>query len=282
MPAAEAHPDGYERGVWVVAAEYEGETPDRLADVCADLPELLGVFRSDAERWAVRLSLVLGGKVVLGATLQLHPSWGPVPRIELDASGRLQEVYPTAEEVGLVVDEVFWEVNHVLPSGHVHKLLYVPPGTLNAGDDYTGSRGTHEIPGQFVSKYPTTVREWNAYAEATGRALKPTVEKRPVAGEVVVLDHPVTRVTWSEACAWAEWAGLGLPDQWSWEWAARGPDHRIYPWGNEPPTDDNCVSSISQPREGTAPVTECPAGASPFGIHQMSGGVWEWTSSVVK
>ena len=282
MPAAEAHPDGYPRGVWVPVCEVDGESDEQLADVCADLPELLGVFRSDAERWAVRVSLMDGERVLKEATLQLHPAWGPVPRIEVATDGTLQEVYPTAEEVGLVVDRVFWETNHVLPSGHVHPLLYVPPGTLNAGDQYTEPRGTHEVPGQFVSKYPTTVREWNAYADATGRLLKPVTETRPTEGVVNVLDHPVTRVTWKEACAWAEWAGLGLPTEWEWEWAARGPDHRIYPWGNEPPTDETCVSSISRTWEGTAPVTEAPAGKSPFGIHQMSGGVWEWTSSIVK
>ena len=282
MAAAEAHPDGHPRGVWVSVCEVDGESDEQLADVCAELPELLGAFRSGAEHWAVRVSVVSGEKVLKEATLQVHPEWGPVPRIEAATDGTLQEVYPTAEEVGLVVDEVFWETNHVLPSGHVDELLYVPPGTLNAGDDYTGSRGTHEIPGQFVSKYATTVREWNAYAAATGRSLKPVTEDRAREGRVDVQDHPVTRVTWKEAVAWATWAGLGLPDQWEWEWAARGPDHRIYPWGNEPPTDETCVSSISAPREGTAPVTEAPAGASPYGICQMSGNVWEWTSSLLR
>jgi len=89
-------------------------------------------------------------------------------------------------------------------------------------------------------------------------------------------EHPVVWVTFSEAEAYAAWAGKRLPAEEEWEYAARGPDGtRVYPWGNEfgkpPPA---CV-------EGAAPkkVGSFLGGASPAGCMDMIGNVHEWTAS---
>lgn len=99
-------------------------------------------------------------------------------------------------------------------------------------------------------------------------------------------DHPVTLVTWYGAHAYCESVGRRLPTEAEWEKAARGIDQLSYPWGNEFDgtklnfCDGNC-EYISNPNfnDGfpmTAPVGSYPQGASPYGVLDMAGNVWEW------
>jgi formylglycine-generating enzyme required for sulfatase activity len=87
-------------------------------------------------------------------------------------------------------------------------------------------------------------------------------------------DHPVTNVDWRDARAYAEWAKKRLPTEEEWEYAARGTDGRLYPWGNEwvPGNAYTAESKLTT----LQPVGSIDAGASPFGLLDMSGNVWEW------
>ncbi len=102
-------------------------------------------------------------------------------------------------------------------------------------------------------------------------------------------DLPVVGVDWFQSQAYCEWVGGRLPTEAEWEKAARGTDSRIYPWGNEfdgtrlNSCDKNCIQDWKDVRwddgyKYTAPVGSYPDGASPYGILDMSGNVWEWTN----
>lgn len=100
-------------------------------------------------------------------------------------------------------------------------------------------------------------------------------------------DLPATHISWTDACAFAAWAGGRLPTEAEWEHAARGgKPHALYPWGDEEPSPDNPPCNIWR---GVFPYTSDkahPAGPdvvdshipNGYGLYNMSGNVWEWTA----
>jgi formylglycine-generating enzyme required for sulfatase activity len=122
-----------------------------------------------------------------------------------------------------------------------------------------------------------TVAQWRAFVQASGyvgdsRALRQGKD-----------DHPVNYVSWNDAAAFCVWASevsgraVALPSEAQWEKAARGPDGRGYPWGNEPAAARRCNCDRSE--GDTTPVGRySPSGDSPYGCADMSGNVWEWVA----
>jgi len=109
------------------------------------------------------------------------------------------------------------------------------------------------------------------------------------------LDHPVVLISALDAEAYCSWLTnelrhdlkqlpgawkVQLPSEVEWELAARGTDHRPYPWGYGAPTSD--LSNFDGYFRGTTPVDKFTNGKSPFGVLDMIGNVWEWTRSALR
>ncbi len=104
-------------------------------------------------------------------------------------------------------------------------------------------------------------------------------------------DHPVIQVSQNDARAFCAHYGMRLPDENEWELAARGTDGRKFPWGNAAPeapdgkrlanfgTVKCCAADARDGYRLTSPVQSFPQGASPYGVLNMAGNVWEWTTT---
>jgi gamma-glutamyl hercynylcysteine S-oxide synthase len=90
-------------------------------------------------------------------------------------------------------------------------------------------------------------------------------------------NKPVTWVSLEDARAYAKWAGKRLPHEWEWQYAAQGTNGRIYPWGDTWQPDAVPVPSRGRVLNAPDDVAAHPSGASPLGVMDMVGNVWQWT-----
>lgn len=88
-------------------------------------------------------------------------------------------------------------------------------------------------------------------------------------------EHPVSQVSWQDAAAYCQWRDARLPTEAEWEYAARGPQAFMYPWGND---KSAAAANVGNAFDTTLPVGIFPAAASPFGLQDMAGNVWEWVA----
>jgi serine/threonine-protein kinase len=87
--------------------------------------------------------------------------------------------------------------------------------------------------------------------------------------------YPVVHVDWHRAATYCQWVGGRLPTEAEWERAARGSDGRLFPWGDQIPQSD--VANVAESLVGdTVAVGSFPGGASPYGVLDLSGNVYEW------
>jgi formylglycine-generating enzyme required for sulfatase activity len=129
------------------------------------------------------------------------------------------------------------------------------------------------LPAYYIDQYEVTNASYKKFVETTGR--KPPADwennQFPVAHSL----YPVEMVSWEDADAFCRWDGKRLPTEAEWEKAARGPDGRIYPWGNQ---FDSNKANVGGRMGGTTAVGTYEAGKSPYGVYDLIGNVWEWTA----
>ncbi len=141
------------------------------------------------------------------------------------------------------------------------EMVHVPAGKFIYGN--TGKE--IDLPGYMIDKYEVTNEQYTK--------VNADHHHDYVAGE----EHlPAVWVSQLEAVEYCETIGKRLPTEEEWEKAARGTDGRIYPWGNQ---FDESAAVTSETASGPMTVGSRPKGASPYGALDMSGNVWEWTSS---
>ncbi|MGE0709016.1 MAG: bifunctional serine/threonine-protein kinase/formylglycine-generating enzyme family protein [Planctomycetota bacterium] len=163
-------------------------------------------------------------------------------------------------------------------------LVWIPPGEQRLGSDAEGAN-QDERPrfraritrGFFCHKHPVTWAAYRAFCEDVGWAPPaPALQLADGALWTAGDDHPVFHVTWQEAFHYAQWAGMRLPTEAEWEYAARGGEERAYPWGDDPPAASRGMWEGHPEGGHPAPVGSYPLGASPWGCLDLAGNVWEW------
>jgi len=166
----------------------------------------------------------------------------------------------------------------------------IPAGTFLMGSP-DGVGGANEHPQHRVTlsafsihRTEVTVASYEACQRA-GSCTAPDRSEPCNSGVAGRSEHPINCVDWNQASAFCGFVNGRLPTEAEWEYAARGTDGRTYPWGNEEPNDRRlrwsgvcgtvgCIGS-------TSTVGNYPSGASPFGLQDMAGNVWEWTADWV-
>ena len=158
-------------------------------------------------------------------------------------------------------------------------MVLVPGGEFqmgsNEGDVY--SRPSHSVSVKpfYIDTNEVTNEAYFEFVKATDHA----APQNWIKGEFPTGQekYPVTGVSWYDALEYAAWSGKRLPTEAEWEFAARGGEGRIYPWGNEWNIASANVGAPKGAFRDAGSVT-----ASPFGIYDMGGNVWEWTASDAK
>lgn len=159
-------------------------------------------------------------------------------------------------------------------------------------EDYPDADPELLVPGSAVftpPDHPVSLRDHRAWWSYVPGACwhRPQGPDSSLAG---LEDHPVVHVAYEDACAYARWAGKELPTEAEWEFAAQGGlDGAVYPWGDEANPGGKFLANTWQGRfpwentkedgfERTSPVGTYPANG--YGLFDIVGNVWEWTSSV--
>ena len=132
------------------------------------------------------------------------------------------------------------------------------------------------LPNYYIDKFEVTNAQYARFIEDTGHP-------EPMSWDSSLNNgprRPVANITWRDAEAYASWAGKRLPSEEEWEKAARGTDGNIWPWGNKP--SGGRYNGKSQGNYRALDVGSFERGASPYGIMDMAGNVYEMTTGTWK
>ena len=145
----------------------------------------------------------------------------------------------------------------------------------DVGDAYERPRHQIKVNPFFMDRYEVTCEEYARFIDATGHRAPSDWKGKRYPQDAA--RKPVTGVDWHDASSYAKWAGKRLPTEVEWEFAARGKDGRLYPWGNE--WRMNAANADVTSRQKMLDVGTLLEGASPFGVFDLLGNAWEWTVS---
>ena len=185
------------------------------------------------------------------------------------------------------------ELSHQSITSDVDMVL-IPAGEFQMGSSDEKSNDSEKpvhtvyVDAFYMDKYPVTNEQYKAFLDENPQWRKPQLFKNYIPTDyhdgaylrdwyrtnypTGKADHPVTKVGWYAAMAYAQWVGKRLPTEAEWEKAARGGlERRTYPWGNSVDLSQaNYLHNVG----GTTPVGRYPANG--YGLHDVSGNVWEW------
>jgi len=168
-------------------------------------------------------------------------------------------------------------------------MVFIPGGTFAMGSDESpDEEPVHEVTlsPYLIDKYPVTNEAYSAFLEESPLWRPGSKDRLLLDDEYLahwengeppraVAQHPVVWVSWWQAAkGYCAWRDARLPTEAEWEYAGRGNDGRVYPWGNQ--WRSRRCNHYRLGAHWTSPVGEFPEGRSPFGVMDLSGNVWEW------
>jgi serine/threonine-protein kinase len=162
-------------------------------------------------------------------------------------------------------------------------LVFIPQGSFTMGWKFGD-------PGEFPEHRVTLDAFWIDKTEVTNRMYAACVSSgacelpanlasykhQDYYANPEYAEFPVVYVNWQQATAYCAWADRRLPTEAEWEYAARGEENRLYPWGKEAPSKE--LANFNHLFIDTTRVGSFPDGASPYGVLDMAGNVAEWVS----
>jgi gamma-glutamyl hercynylcysteine S-oxide synthase len=211
--------------------------------------------------------------------------WHPLTQqiVEIDKSKPVTKI-PIGMVLIPAIKNYTFESNGVMI---VSDILSEAVGVQHPWEKHPSRSQKHslDIPSFYLDKFPVTNKQYKKFIDATGywpkddhNFLKDWKNKAyPLGWD----NKPITWVSIEDARAYASWAGKRLPHEWEWQYAAQGNDNRQYPWGNNmditkmPPPDSSRVM------RAPTNVNAFPQGASPFGVLDMVGNIWQWTDEYI-
>ena len=222
---------------------------------------------------------------LIAAARTTDPEVLPVQTLSAKSAPKVQ----APELVKTEVKRVESKIRQTSPTTAINELdgaelVWIPAGAFLRGSP-EGKGGSDERPqksieldGYWISKTTVTLAQYEKYSAATKTEFKPTWAQTMHAAPVGEAGTYPVNVSWYEADAYARAMGATLPSEAQWEKAARGTDGREYPWGDA--WDSEKCASMEQTlyrfSVGLRPVGSYPAGASPYGVLDMAGNVFEW------
>lgn len=155
-------------------------------------------------------------------------------------------------------------------------LVFIPEGSFGMGETGGADNPLHtvQLSPYWIQQSEVTNRQY-ALCVASGQCSPPMDDRRALAiSEATQVDVPVTGVSWDQASTYCSWIQGTLPTEAQWEKAARGPESRIYPWGDTNPSCDllNFENCVGHPIE----VRQYADGQSYYKMFDMAGNVFEW------
>jgi len=123
----------------------------------------------------------------------------------------------------------------------------------------------------YIDRTETTVANFKKF--------QPRYNEKPYADGKPCPQCPAMGIEWIQAYKYCKWAGKRLPNELEWEAAARGSSTFTWPWGNDYLPQNANTFGKEDGHLFAAPVASFPMGASPFGVMDMSGNVWEWVKT---
>ncbi|MDB4906151.1 MAG: hypothetical protein JWO05_935 [Gemmatimonadetes bacterium] len=264
--------------------------PEPLATIRADVPAQLDAViarclaADPAERFQSANDVIraLGGEAVTTGTRSTMSA--PVAR---RPERRVAMLIGLAAVVVLALGAAFYAVERAPKKGAVEQAgsaaaIVAPFIAIGGGSYVMGSNRGPAIakPQHVVMVKPFQIERTEVTVGAYAAYVADRRVPAPWEGTAPDSRLPVTRVTWAEAdryCGWKYPRGGRLPTEEEWEAAARGAEARDYPYGSE--LDDSRTNTASARRSAPAPVGSFRRGDTPEGLEDMSGNVWEWTST---